>query len=78
MIRLYQDFNWGTLIWPFTIHISACGPMQSGLSNSEKAKVRQQFAAGEVGEKELLQAESKAYHSPGTCTFMELQTAIKC
>ena len=45
------------------------GPMQSGLSNSEKAKVRQQFAAGEVGEKELLQAESKAYHSPGTCTF---------
>lgn len=45
------------------------GPMQSGLSNSDKAKVRQQFAAGEVGEKELLIAESKAYHSAGTCTF---------
>ena len=45
------------------------GPMQSGLGNSEKAKVRQQFAAGEVGKEELLKAESKAYHSPGTCTF---------
>ena len=45
------------------------GPMQSGLSNSEKAKVRQQFAAGELDEKELLIAESKAYHSAGTCTF---------
>lgn len=45
------------------------GPMRSGLSNSEKAKVRQQFAAGEVGEDELLLAESKAYHSAGTCTF---------
>lgn len=45
------------------------GPMKSGLSNSEKAKVRQQFAAGEVGEDELLVAESKAYHSAGTCTF---------
>ena len=45
------------------------GPMRSGLSNSEKAKVRQQFASGEVGKEELLLAESKAYHSPGTCTF---------
>lgn len=45
------------------------GPMKSGLSNNEKAKVRQQFANGEVGEDELLIAESKAYHSPGTCTF---------
>jgi phosphogluconate dehydratase len=45
------------------------GPMQSGLGNSEKAKVRQQFAAGEVDKEELLKAESKAYHSPGTCTF---------
>lgn len=45
------------------------GPMRSGLSNSDKAKVRQQYAAGEVGDDELLVAESKAYHSPGTCTF---------
>ena len=45
------------------------GPMRSGLSNPEKAKVRQQYAAGEVGRDELLLAESKAYHSPGTCTF---------
>ncbi len=45
------------------------GPMQSGIGNSEKAKVRQQFASGEVGKDELLQSESKAYHSPGTCTF---------
>lgn len=45
------------------------GPMPTGISNSEKAKVRQQFATGEVGRTELLQSESRAYHSAGTCTF---------
>lgn len=45
------------------------GPMSSGLSNSEKAKVREQAALGQVGRDELLQAEQKAYHGPGTCTF---------
>jgi len=45
------------------------GPMPTGISNSEKAKVRQQYAAGEVGRAELLQSENRAYHSPGTCTF---------
>ncbi len=45
------------------------GPMHSGIPNKEKAKVRQQFAAGEVGEDKLLETESASYHSPGTCTF---------
>jgi phosphogluconate dehydratase len=45
------------------------GPMSSGLSNSAKAKVREQYAQGLVGREELLQAESAAYHGPGTCTF---------
>jgi phosphogluconate dehydratase len=45
------------------------GPMGSGLSNSEKAKVREQAAQGLVGRGELLQAEQAAYHSAGTCTF---------
>lgn len=45
------------------------GPMPTGISNSEKAKVREQFAAGEVSREDLLQSEVKAYHSPGTCTF---------
>lgn len=45
------------------------GPMTSGLSNKEKAAVRQQFAEGKVGRKELLEAESAAYHGEGTCTF---------
>ncbi|NUH64367.1 phosphogluconate dehydratase [Sulfitobacter sp. S0837] len=45
------------------------GPMKSGLSNDEKAKVRQQFAAGEVGREALMAAEMAAYHGPGTCTF---------
>ncbi|MFE3458037.1 phosphogluconate dehydratase [Nocardiopsis aegyptia] len=45
------------------------GPMPSGLPNKDKARVRQQFAEGKVGRRELLQAESAAYHSPGTCTF---------
>src|SRR6056297_3124499 len=45
------------------------GPMVSGLPNDEKAKVRQQFAAGEVGRDKLMEAELASYHGPGTCTF---------
>ncbi len=45
------------------------GPMTSGLPNDEKARVRQQFAAGEVGRDALMAAEMAAYHGPGTCTF---------
>ena len=45
------------------------GPMVSGLSNKEKARTREEYAAGKVGRKELLAAESAAYHAPGTCTF---------
>ena len=51
-----------------TVFVPA-GPMPSGLPNKEKARVRQQFAQGEVGEEELLEAESASYHSAGTCTF---------
>lgn len=45
------------------------GPMVSGISNSEKAKIRQEYAEGKVGREELLKAESASYHAPGTCTF---------
>ncbi|XKK41874.1 phosphogluconate dehydratase [Nocardiopsis sp. ARC36] len=45
------------------------GPMPSGLPNKDKARVRQKFAEGKADRRELLQAESAAYHSPGTCTF---------
>jgi phosphogluconate dehydratase len=45
------------------------GPMTSGLPNDEKSKVRQQFAAGEVGRDRLMEAEMASYHGPGTCTF---------
>jgi phosphogluconate dehydratase len=45
------------------------GPMTSGLPNDEKSKVRQQFAAGEVGRDKLMEAEMASYHGPGTCTF---------
>src|SRR6056297_2663601 len=45
------------------------GPMVSGLPNDEKAKMRQQFAAGEVGRDKLMEAEMASYHGPGTCTF---------
>ncbi len=45
------------------------GPMTSGLPNDEKSKVRQKFAAGEVGRDELMKAEMESYHGPGTCTF---------
>lgn len=45
------------------------GPMVSGLGNKEKARIREQYAAGKIGRDELLEAESAAYHAPGTCTF---------
>ena len=45
------------------------GPMPSGLPNTEKSKIRQLYAEGKVGREALLEAESKAYHAPGTCTF---------
>ncbi|MBD8553422.1 phosphogluconate dehydratase [Rhizobium sp. CFBP 8762] len=45
------------------------GPMTTGLPNDEKTRVRQLFAEGKVGREELLDAESKSYHGPGTCTF---------
>jgi len=45
------------------------GPMPSGLPNKEKQRIRQLYAEGKLGKDELLEAESKSYHSPGTCTF---------
>ena len=45
------------------------GPMPSGISNDEKARVRGLYAEGKVGRAELLESESASYHSPGTCTF---------
>lgn len=45
------------------------GPMTSGLPNDEKARVRQLYAEGKCGRAQLLEAEAKSYHGPGTCTF---------
>ncbi|HSM31846.1 MAG TPA: phosphogluconate dehydratase [Woeseiaceae bacterium] len=51
------------------VTFAPAGPMVSGLSNKEKAQVREDYASGRVGRDELLAAESAAYHAPGTCTF---------
>ncbi len=45
------------------------GPMPSGITNPEKARIRQLFADGKVGREALLKAEAASYHAPGTCTF---------
>lgn len=45
------------------------GPMKSGITNDEKAAIRQQYAQGLISREELLKGESAAYHSAGTCTF---------
>ncbi len=45
------------------------GPMVSGLPNKDKARIREEYAAGRIGRDELLAAESASYHAPGTCTF---------
>jgi phosphogluconate dehydratase len=45
------------------------GPMTSGESNAEKARVRALYAQGKATREELLDSEMKSYHGPGTCTF---------
>ncbi len=45
------------------------GPMSTGIDNTSKSKVREQYAQGLVGREELLASESAAYHGAGTCTF---------
>jgi len=45
------------------------GPMPSGLPNKEKARIRQLYAEGKATREELLEAEARSYHAPGTCTF---------
>ena len=45
------------------------GPMTSGISNGEKARVRALYAQGQATREELLDSEMKSYHGPGTCTF---------
>jgi phosphogluconate dehydratase len=45
------------------------GPMSTGIDNTSKSKVREEYALGKVGRKELLDSETKAYHGEGTCTF---------
>jgi len=45
------------------------GPMSTGIDNTTKSKVREQYAQGLIGREELLESESAAYHGAGTCTF---------
>jgi len=45
------------------------GPMTSGVSNNEKARIRSLFAEGKCDREALLDIEMQAYHGPGTCTF---------
>jgi len=45
------------------------GPMTSGMSNSEKVRIRQLYAEGKLSRADLLEAEAKSYHDAGTCTF---------
>jgi phosphogluconate dehydratase len=45
------------------------GPMTSGISNDEKVRIRQKYAAGELDRQALQEMENQAYHSHGTCTF---------
>ena len=54
--------------WLPTIFIPS-GPMPSGIANKEKQNTRQLYAEGKATRAELLESESKSYHSAGTCTF---------
>ncbi|AAV88992.1 6-phosphogluconate dehydratase [Zymomonas mobilis subsp. mobilis ZM4 = ATCC 31821] len=45
------------------------GPMTTGIPNKEKIRIRQLYAQGKIGQKELLDMEAACYHAEGTCTF---------
>ena len=45
------------------------GPMSTGQSNDDKAKIRQDFAEGKADRSDLMASEMASYHGPGTCTF---------
>jgi phosphogluconate dehydratase len=51
-----------------TVFVPA-GPRVTGMSNKEEARVREEYAAGNIGRDELLAAECASYHAAGTCTF---------
>jgi phosphogluconate dehydratase len=60
----------GALRFPWLpVIFTPAGPMPSGVPNREKARLRQLFAEGKITREVLLDAESKSYHAPGTCTF---------
>src|SRR3954453_12419969 len=54
---------------PLPAILAPAGPMNSGLPNKEKARVRQLYAEGLATREDLLDAEAASYHSAGTCTF---------
>jgi len=54
--------------WLPQLFISA-GAMPTGIANKEKQRIRQLYAEGKATRAELLESESKSYHSPGVCTF---------
>ena len=88
--HLTPPFTWVSAIksclvwlWPqahsvFAQHLFARGSYASGLPNDEKAKVRQQFAKGEVGRDELMRAEMASYHSPAHAHFTGQRIQIRC
>jgi phosphogluconate dehydratase len=54
------------------------GPMTSGLSNEEKARVRQLYTKGEVGRDALLESEAKSYHGPAPALSTAPRTRTRC
>ena len=46
------------------------GPMSSGISNDEKARIRREFAEGKIDRNTLLKGESDSYHSPRNMYFL--------
>ena len=51
-----------------TVFVPA-GPMPTGMSNSEKTRIRQLYAEGKVGREGAAGRRRASYHAPGTCTF---------
>ncbi len=68
--KIFPGMLMGALQFPHLPFIFVPGgPMTSGLPNREKNRIRELYAQGKISRDELLEAETKSYHSEGTCTF---------
>jgi phosphogluconate dehydratase len=54
------------------------GPMTTGMSNKDKARIRQLYAQGKATREELLEGEAQSYQAPAPAPSTAPPTATRC